>query len=94
MSSKEFTLDDITQHNKEGDLWIVIDSKVYDLSRFADLHPGGAGVLYADGVGKCSDFPTRLSYSYRPQLGRMLLRFSLDFTDLRFSNVLSMHVSK
>ncbi|KAG2365671.1 acyl-CoA dehydrogenase/oxidase [Suillus spraguei] len=50
MPSKEFTLDDIAQHNKEGDLWIIIDSKVYDLSRFADLHPGGAGVLYADSV--------------------------------------------
>jgi prepilin-type processing-associated H-X9-DG protein len=32
--------------------WIVIDSKVFDLSKFADLHPGGANVLYADGVGK------------------------------------------
>jgi prepilin-type processing-associated H-X9-DG protein len=32
--------------------WIVIDSKVYDLSRFADLHPGGANVLYADAVGE------------------------------------------
>ncbi|KAM6495501.1 peroxisomal acyl-CoA-dehydrogenase [Amanita muscaria] len=44
---KEFTPDEVAQHNKEGDLWIVIDSKVYDLSRFADLHPGGANILYA-----------------------------------------------
>ncbi|KAF8239507.1 acyl-CoA dehydrogenase [Tricholoma matsutake] len=46
----EYTLDEVAQHNKEGDLWIVIDSKVFDLSKFADLHPGGANVLYADGV--------------------------------------------
>jgi len=38
------------QHNKEGDLWIIIDSKVYDLSRFASLHPGGSGVLYMSSV--------------------------------------------
>ncbi|KAH7924827.1 acyl-CoA dehydrogenase NM domain-like protein [Leucogyrophana mollusca] len=47
---KEFTVDEVSQHNKEGDLWIVIDSKVYDVSRFADLHPGGASVLYAESV--------------------------------------------
>ncbi|KII96016.1 hypothetical protein PLICRDRAFT_34974 [Plicaturopsis crispa FD-325 SS-3] len=47
---KEFSFEDVEKHNKEGDLWIVIDAKVYDLSRFADLHPGGANVLYADGV--------------------------------------------
>lgn len=33
------------QHNKEDDLWIIIDSAVYDLSKFVDLHPGGAHVL-------------------------------------------------
>lgn len=28
------------QHNKEDDLWIIVDSAVYDLSRFVDMHPG------------------------------------------------------
>jgi hypothetical protein len=31
--------------------WIVVDAKVYDLTRFAGLHPGGAAVLYAQGIG-------------------------------------------
>lgn len=34
-----------TQHNRAGDLWIIIDSVVYDLSKFAKLHPGGLSVL-------------------------------------------------
>jgi predicted heme/steroid binding protein len=33
------------QHNKEGDIWIIVDSAVYDMSKFVDLHPGGAHVL-------------------------------------------------
>lgn len=33
------------QHNKEGDLWIIVDTAVYDVSDFADLHPGGSHVL-------------------------------------------------
>ncbi|PSS31982.1 hypothetical protein PHLCEN_2v2224 [Hermanssonia centrifuga] len=47
---KTFTVEEVAQHNKEGDLWIIIDSKVYNLSRFADLHPGGAGVLFTPSI--------------------------------------------
>lgn len=47
---KEYTLDEIALHNKEGDVWIIIDSKVYDVSKFANLHPGGPNVFFADGV--------------------------------------------
>ncbi|TFK56206.1 acyl-CoA dehydrogenase NM domain-like protein [Heliocybe sulcata] len=47
---KTFTLEDVAKHNKEGDLWIVIDSKVYDVSRFANLHPGGTSVFYVPSV--------------------------------------------
>ncbi|KAH9063870.1 acyl-CoA dehydrogenase NM domain-like protein [Lactarius vividus] len=32
------------------DLWVVIDSKVYDLTRFKNLHPGGAAVLLDDDI--------------------------------------------
>ncbi|KAH0839550.1 acyl-CoA dehydrogenase/oxidase [Lanmaoa asiatica] len=42
-STKEFTFTEVAQ-------WVVIDAKVYDLTRFANLHPGGANVLYAPGV--------------------------------------------
>eukprot|EP01125_Pyxidicula_operculata_P022741 TRINITY_DN9543_c0_g1_i1.p1 TRINITY_DN9543_c0_g1~~TRINITY_DN9543_c0_g1_i1.p1 ORF type:complete len:436 (-),score=72.88 TRINITY_DN9543_c0_g1_i1:167-1474(-) len=28
-------------HDKEGDAWMVIHNKVYDVSKFADHHPGG-----------------------------------------------------
>ena len=31
--------------------WIVIDSRVYDVSKFANLHPGGAAVLLVDSIG-------------------------------------------
>ncbi|KAG8731348.1 hypothetical protein FRC11_004442, partial [Ceratobasidium sp. 423] len=38
--------EEVAKHNIPGDLWIVIESDVYDLSRFANLHPGGKAVLF------------------------------------------------
>lgn len=47
---RELTREEVSKHNQEGDLWIVIDTKVYDVSRFADLHPGGPNVLLAESI--------------------------------------------
>jgi cytochrome b involved in lipid metabolism len=30
--------------------WIIIDAKVYDVSRFQDLHPGGANVFLNEDI--------------------------------------------
>ncbi|KAH8831752.1 acyl-CoA dehydrogenase [Flagelloscypha sp. PMI_526] len=47
---KVFTLNDVAKHNKQGDLWVVIDAKVYDLSKFSAMHPGGLAVLLEEEV--------------------------------------------
>ena len=31
--------------------WIVVDSKVHDVTRFKDLHPGGASVFLEQDIG-------------------------------------------
>jgi hypothetical protein len=33
--------DEVSRHNKVGDMWIIVDDDVYDISKFAMLHPGG-----------------------------------------------------
>ncbi|KAI0723571.1 acyl-CoA dehydrogenase NM domain-like protein [Earliella scabrosa] len=50
MAGKTFTVEEVAQHNKPGDLWIIVDAKVYDISKFVNLHPGGAGVLLTKNV--------------------------------------------
>lgn len=36
--------EEITRHRREGDAWIVVDGKVYDVTHFLEVHPGGAEV--------------------------------------------------
>ncbi|KII89884.1 hypothetical protein PLICRDRAFT_159111 [Plicaturopsis crispa FD-325 SS-3] len=42
---KQFSRDEVAKHNKDGDLWVIVDTKVFDLTRFKNLHPGGSFVL-------------------------------------------------
>ncbi|KAK2460888.1 hypothetical protein APHAL10511_007358 [Amanita phalloides] len=47
---KVFTRDEVAKHNKDGDLWIIVDSKVYDVTKFKDLHPGGVSVFFEEDI--------------------------------------------
>jgi len=60
-STKIFTREEVAKHNKKGDLWVIIDSKVFDLSRFANLHPGGLTVLLDEEVA--GQDATKIFYS-------------------------------
>lgn len=48
--AKEFTREDVAKHNTPDDLWIIIDSKVYDVTRFKNLHPGGINVFLTEDI--------------------------------------------
>lgn len=45
MSTAEYTIEDVNKHNSQGDLWVVYNGEVYDVSKFVDEHPGGEEVL-------------------------------------------------
>ncbi|CAL9134595.1 unnamed protein product [Musa textilis] len=42
---KVYTLAEVSAHNSANDCWLVIDGKVYDVTKFLDDHPGGDEVL-------------------------------------------------
>ncbi|KPM34179.1 hypothetical protein AK830_g12390 [Neonectria ditissima] len=43
--AKVFTSGDVASHNKPGDLFIIVDGDVYDVTKFQDDHPGGKKIL-------------------------------------------------
>nr|UOO00980.1 long-chain acyl-CoA dehydrogenase [Ganoderma lucidum] len=47
---KTFTREEVAKHNKPDDLWIIVDAKVYNVTKFKDLHPGGISVFHEDDI--------------------------------------------
>ncbi|KAL2856440.1 acyl-CoA dehydrogenase/oxidase [Aspergillus pseudoustus] len=71
--SQTFTRDEVAQHKTEDSLWCIIDHRVYDLTDFADAHPGGSVVLtQIAGKDATTDFYNlhrhEVLTKYRPQL--------------------------
>ena len=58
-----FTRDQVAQHNSGTSAWIIIDTVVYDVTKFAAVHPGGE-LLLLEYAGK--DVTTEF-YEYHRQ---------------------------
>jgi len=52
---KIFSLDEVAKHNEEGDVWIVIKNKVYDVTKWISRHPGGAMLILNLAGQDCTD---------------------------------------
>lgn len=58
---KKYSWDEISKHRHANDCWIVVKGKVYDVTSWVPLHPGGRLIL--NGAGRES---TALFLSYHP----------------------------
>lgn len=61
---REFTLEEVAQHSKAGDAWIVVDNVVYDVAKFlrTEVHPGGEVILTHAGKDATDVF-----HAYHPE---------------------------
>lgn len=44
-TKKVIPLSEISKHKSIDDLWMAVNGKVYDITKFVDQHPGGEEVL-------------------------------------------------
>jgi len=57
VGGKLITMAEVRKHNKDDDVWIVVNDKVYDCTEYLDLHPGGAdSILINAGEDSTEDF--------------------------------------
>ncbi|KAG8484370.1 hypothetical protein CXB51_023932 [Gossypium anomalum] len=55
--TRVFTLAQVSEHNTPKDCWLIINGKVYDVTKFLEDHPGGDEVLLsATGKDATDDF--------------------------------------
>ncbi|CAN6286796.1 unnamed protein product [Urochloa humidicola] len=43
--TKLYSMKEAALHNTPDDCWVVIDGKIYDVTKYLEDHPGGADVL-------------------------------------------------
>ena len=47
--SAEYTRAEVSLHKTPQDLWIIVDGKVYDVTKWLKHHPGGERILQNHG---------------------------------------------
>jgi len=46
----------VARHDDPSDAWIIIEGKVYDVTRYVDEHPGGSAILNNAGADSTAGF--------------------------------------
>jgi len=56
-SATEHGWDEIKKHKTKDSCWVVIDGKIYDVTKFLKEHPGGKEILLEHGgIDATADF--------------------------------------
>lgn len=55
-TDKEYTWEEVAKHRTAGDAWTIVHGKVYDVTNYLNIHPGGVSLL----LNKCGRWSVAL----------------------------------
>lgn len=58
-STKQYTLAEVESHSTRDNCWLIINNKVYDVTKYINMHPGGAEILKGCGKDATELFATQ-----------------------------------
>jgi len=60
---REIDANEVARHNDEGSAWIIMNDRVYDVTKFLMEHPGGDEVLLQQAGGDATDAFNEVGHS-------------------------------
>lgn len=74
-TTKAITAQELSAHSTETDCWVAVEGKIYDLSNFAQKHPGGAqAIINSCGKDGTTVFNTRGDRGPHPESAKETLQ--------------------
>lgn len=58
-SQKKITIEEIAQHSSASDCWMAIEGKVYNVTNYVRIHPGGSSIIRGCGKDATSLYNNR-----------------------------------
>jgi len=68
----KYTREQVAIHNTENDLWVIVGKNVYNLTGFANEHPGGPDPLLEMGGKDATDLFESVSSHVDPQIAKYI----------------------
>jgi len=63
MVLKIYTKEEVLEHKTIHDCWIIIKNKVYNITNYLTIHPGGKNILLQIAGKDCTDYFYNINHS-------------------------------